>query len=444
MKPLFIYPIPQSSAWYIIITDTSHHFYFNAKDGHSYWQLSDLAENYNDINTKQLLSSVNYDQLGLLFAKARGLRVETSRSGKCDRGNGGDDTIRQGQKDVSDEVEIVYQNEYTQDDANEIAGEPAVNIQDSDSSALPSKGIVFGYSSSEDDDDDEENDELSQENQQKALPKKKDEVDNIVSQVLHQNEDEQEQSDNESQISLDLSVDEEEELKNNNTTVHEFRQMLNNFASSFSSFDSWDIIEDQLVGEFIKYPVYHSIGSREEKREIFQNWLDSRDDDNEESNTSASHDVDAIFPTEKMLFLSLLQQHKDQVKTSFYQEFYTANYKEMNNIDLPKLTKEDTYRNYKKFILDFAKFEKDFKKTTEYTKGVNVKVMKLQEYLSSRSDFPSGVYTIDSNLSFFKNWVQLLNQYFDDVTIAESEINFLLGDEKRLHSYITKLNEIRQ
>lgn len=68
--------------------------------------------------------------------------------------------------------------------------------------------------------------------------------------------------------------------------------------------------------------------------------------------------------------------------------------------------------------------------------------MKLKEYLSSQQNFPKGSFTINPKSSFFDNWVDLLNQFFkDDTTVAEAEINFLLGDEKRLSSYIAKLNE---
>ncbi|CCG25861.1 hypothetical protein CORT_0C04870 [Candida orthopsilosis Co 90-125] len=438
MKALFIYSIPQSSDWYIVITDTSNHFYFNSKDGNAYWQLSDLVGKYGII-IEQFFASVNFDQLGLLFAKSRGLKLPKRE--KYDESNvSRSDLVRRDQKDVPDEVEIVYENEYISNDNNDVNEGPNSGNKSSQSAPSPVKGIVSGYSSSEEEVEEEEDvtDRASEEARQQVLEEDEIGVDALVSQVLEQRGVEDEQSDNESQVSLDLSVDDEPDQKA--SAIQEFEEMLNNYSSQISSFDSWDIIEDQLVKEFIKYPIYHSIGSRREKAEIFQNWVDSRED--EEESFPTGHDSEKIFPTQKILFLSLLQQHKDQVKSSFYQEFYTSHYKEINNIDIPKSTKEETYRNYKKFIQDFAKFEKDYKKTAEYKKGVNVKVMKLKEYLSSQQNFPKGSFAINPESSFFENWVDLLNQFFkDDTTVAEAEINFLLGDEKRLSSYIAKLNE---
>ncbi|KAI5948677.1 hypothetical protein KGF57_005288 [Candida theae] len=448
MKPLFIYPIPQSSTWFIVITDTSNHFYFNSEDDASYWQLSEVAEKYG-IDISQFLSEVNYDQLELLFARSRGLKLR-KRKRKEERGNGvnlaNDPTVPNDGE--PDQFEIVYENEYinkASDVVIELSNVQGENRQEKMHSTV---GVVTGYSSSEEEEDQEEEDQEEEDQQQKAqtresvplLPslrvKDQDELDDIVTQVLHQQGDDDIQSDNESQVSLDLSVDDDSDDKS--VATLEFEKMLSDFSSQISSFDSWEFVEEQLVKEFIKYPVYHSIGSRREKAEIFQNWVDNKESGERTSQSTGLVD-EKLFPTEKMLLLSLLQNHKDQVKSSFYQEFYTLHYKALNEIDLSKTTKEEVFRSYKKFILDFAKFEKEFKKSPQYKKGINVKVMKLEEYISSLENFPSGHFTIDPNLSFFDNWINLLNEFITDATIAESEINFLLGDEKRLNSYIAKL-----
>ncbi|KAG5419275.1 hypothetical protein I9W82_003042 [Candida metapsilosis] len=441
MKPLFIYPIPETSIWYIIITDTSNHFYFDSEDGTSYWQLSELVDKY-DINLSQFLSHVNYDQLGLLFAKSRGLKVRTNEEkGKKSHQKSGSPTKEPTQGDTDDaagEVEILYENEYVNKGGNGETTEPSnETVEEKQSSPV---GIVTGYSSSEEEEEEEEKGEEKEGillELQNAPTKVDNGVDDIVAKVLDQQDVDDDQSDNESQVSLDLSLDDESEEKTSATI--EFEKMLNEYSSQISSFESWDIIEDQLVKEFIKYPIYHSIGSRREKADIFQNWLDNREVE-EDGAVSTDSEGAKLFPTAKIQFLSLLQNHRDQVKTAFYQEFYVSHYKDINEIDLPKSSKEEVYRSYKTFILDFAKFEKNFKKSAEYQKGVNVKVMKLEGYLSSQGDFPSGSFTIDPELSCFDNWIQLLNQFFKhEPKIPEAEINFLVGDEKRLNSYIAKL-----
>lgn len=445
MKPLLIYPIPQTFTWYIVITDTLNHFYFNSKDGTSYWQLSELVDKY-DIDLSQFLSHVNYDQLALLFAKSRGLKVrineEEVKKSHQKSGNPTKETTQGDTDDKAGQVEIVYENEYVNKGDNEETTEPSNKaVQEKQPSPL---GIVTGYSSSEEEEEgDEDEDEEKGEEVEGSLdelqrPTKVDDgIDVIVSKVLDQQDVGDIQSDNESQVSLDLSLDDESEEKTPATV--EFEKMLNEYSSQISSFDSWDIIEDQLVKEFIKYPIYHSIGSRREKADIFQNWIDNREGE-EDYTVSTDLEGAKLFPTAKIQFLSLLQNHRDQVKTAFYQEFYISHYKDINEIDLPKSSKEEFYRTYKAFILDFAKFEKNFKKSAEYQKGVNVKVMKLEEYLSSQGGFPSGSFTIDPELSCFDNWIQLLNQFFKhEPKIPEAEINFLVGDEKRLNSYIAKL-----
>ena len=71
--------------------------------------------------------------------------------------------------------------------------------------------------------------------------------------------------------------------------------------------------------------------------------------------------------------------------------------------------------------------------------------MKLNEFLQNKlhshitNTADSGPFNVDSNLSDLDNWINLLNHYDIPTDIAENEINFLVGDEKRLNSYIDQL-----
>ncbi|KAK6872891.1 hypothetical protein K6H11_002611 [Candida tropicalis] len=84
---------------------------------------------------------------------------------------------------------------------------------------------------------------------------------------------------------------------------------------------------------------------------------------------------------------------------------------------------------------NFTKFAKNFKKQNKNS-NQNVKVMKLNEFLKGKL---SGSFIINDNLSHFDNWINLLNENDISAEIAENEINFLVGDEKRLNSYIEQL-----
>lgn len=66
-SPLFIYEVA-GTPWHVIVTDDAGHFYFNSVTKLSVWQLGETG----DLHLAEL---INYDELAILFAKARGLKV---------------------------------------------------------------------------------------------------------------------------------------------------------------------------------------------------------------------------------------------------------------------------------------------------------------------------------------------------------------------------------
>lgn len=407
MQPLFTYNIPLT-LWYIVVTDTSNHFYFNNDDKCSYWQLYDLQEQYG-IDISKFVESINFDELSVLMAKSRGVNIQIKEEEEEEELSKLVDTK---------EEEIIIEN---------VQSTPAVSSPSPPQQQQEKpQGILTGYSSSEDDEEEEEKEEI---------PINLDEITEKAIAQYKSQEDEQLSDDEDDNNSLDLSLDDND---SSNSIKQDFMNLLNQFSGKFSVYDSWDLIEEELIEEFVKYPEFLAILSKQEREKIFQKWCsqqEEEDEDGESNKDVVTEENTGIFPTPKIKFLEFLQDFKLDIKDSFYQSFYATNYIKINEVDLLPSIKESIFRNYKLMLNDFTKFAKNYKKQNKNS-NQNVKVMKLNEFLKGKL---SGSFTINDNLSPFDNWINLLNENGISAEIAENEINFLVGDEKRLNSYIEQL-----
>lgn len=414
MQPLFTYNIPLTS-WYIVVTDTSNHFYFNNDDKCSYWQLYDLQEQY-DIDIPKFVESINYDELSVLMAKSRGVNIELK-----------DEKEEVLSKSVGmKEDEIIIEN---------VQSTPVVSSPPQQQEKA--QAILAGYSSSEDDEEEEEEKKKDKddydEDGEDEIPINIDEITEKAIAQYKSQEDEQLSDDEDDNNSLDLSLDDND---SSNSIKQDFMNLLNQFSGKFSIYDSWDLIEEELIEEFVKYPEFLAILSKQERENIFQKWCSQQEQEEGESNNDVVIEENTgIFPTPKIKFLEFLQDFKLDIKDSFYQSFYASNYIKINEFDLLPTIKESIFRNYKLMLNNFTKFAKNFKKQNKNS-NQNVKVMKLNEFLKGKL---SGSFIINDNLSHFDNWINLLNENDISAEIAENEINFLVGDEKRLNSYIEQL-----
>lgn len=414
MQPLFTYNIPLTS-WYIVVTDTSNHFYFNNDDKCSYWQLYDLQEQY-DIDIPKFVESINYDELSVLMAKSRGVNIELK-----------DEKEEVLSKSVGmKEDEIIIEN---------VQSTPVVSSPPQQQEKA--QAILAGYSSSEDDEEEEEEKKKDKddydEDGEDEIPINIDEITEKAIAQYKSQEDEQLSDDEDDNNSLDLSLDDNDF---SNSIKQDFMNLLNQFSGKFSIYDSWDLIEEELIEEFVKYPEFLAILSKQERENIFQKWCSQQEQEEGESNKDVVIEENTgIFPTPKIKFLEFLQDFKLDIKDSFYQSFYAKNYIKINEFDLLPTIKESIFRNYKLMLNNFTKFAKNFKKQNKNS-NQNVKVMKLNEFLKGKL---SGSFIINDNLSHFDNWINLLNENDISAEIAENEINFLVGDEKRLNSYIEQL-----
>ena len=414
MQPLFTYNIPLTS-WYIVVTDTSNHFYFNNDDKCSYWQLYDLQEQY-DIDIPKFVESINYDELSVLMAKSRGVNIELK-----------DEKEEVLSKSVGmKEDEIIIEN---------VQSTPVVSSPPQQQEKA--QAILAGYSSSEDDEEEEEEKKKDKDDYdddgEDEIPINIDEITEKAIAQYKSQEDEQLSDDEDDNNSLDLSLDDND---SSNSIKQDFMNLLNQFSGKFSIYDSWDLIEEELIEEFVKYPEFLAILSKQERENIFQKWCSQQEQEEGESNNDVVIEENTgIFPTPKIKFLEFLQDFKLDIKDSFYQSFYAKNYIKINEFDLLPTIKESIFRNYKLMLNNFTKFAKNFKKQNKNS-NQNVKVMKLNEFLKGKL---SGSFIINDNLSHFDNWINLLNENDISAEIAENEINFLVGDEKRLNSYIEQL-----
>lgn len=414
MQPLFTYNIPLTS-WYIVVTDTSNHFYFNNDDKCSYWQLYDLQEQY-DIDIPKFVESINYDELSVLMAKSRGVNIELK-----------DEKEEVLSKSVGmKEDEIIIEN---------VQSTPVVSSPPQQQEKA--QAILAGYSSSEDDEEEEEEKKKDKddydEDGEDEIPINIDEITEKAIAQYKSQEDEQLSDDEDDNNSLDLSLDDND---SSNSIKQDFMNLLNQFSGKFSIYDSWDLIEEELIEEFVKYPEFLAILSKQERENIFQKWCSQQEQEEGESNNDVVIEENTgIFPTPKIKFLEFLQDFKLDIKDSFYQSFYASNYIKINEFDLLPTIKESIFRNYKIMLNNFTKFAKNFKKQNKNS-NQNVKVMKLNEFLKGKL---SGSFIINDNLSHFDNWINLLNENDISAESAENEINFLVGDEKRLNSYIEQL-----
>ncbi|KAI5952564.1 hypothetical protein KGF54_003431 [Candida jiufengensis] len=429
MKPHLIYQIPDSS-WYIVITNTSKHFYFNNKDGNSFWQLSNIEEFYKStIDINNLVSKINFDEVSLLFAKSKGLKVELLEEPEV----------------VTDEIDVQEEDENldnNQGDEEFVYENDNISIKPVTEEVPKQKnsGILAGYSSSEE--EDEEEDEVDEPDKSKEYTNN---YEDIVSKVLDQQQVEEESSDNESNNSLDLSLEKEEETVDSTT---QFKELLNRYSSQIDYFDPWNLVEEKLSSEFIKSPSYHVIGSTKIKEEIFKQWLYERtdvelekyNDENLEEYKQITFENLSLPP--KLTYLSLFQNSKDDVKSMLWPNYYSKYYKKINSIKLTKSKKEEIFRDFKNFIIDFANSEKQYKKSNPDFKE-NYKIFKLNEFLNNQNIRRSVDYKIDSKHTLFENWLCLMHYNNISSKIAKNNINFVVGDEKRLNSYIQHLNKLK-
>lgn len=472
MKPLFIYPI-QTTSWHVIVNLDASHFYFDKELNRSVWQLCETG-----LDLKVFSQGVNFDELALLFGKARGLKVKTRKEvPKSDEKDDKDYVVAEKSEDLEDSVEFEDSdedeqeaglNEDTMDLLKSVMAEYDVEIEQESASEeysdgaeenkaenQKSTGLTLGYSSLEESEEENENETGNEVEETSATYNKVTDIDQTPSesdtQSAYAGEDGETQSPD-----LDLSVGE--------TAVSEedklaFKRLLDDHKDEISMYDPWFVVEEEILPKVAASAAYYGITDENMREQIFNEWVEEQNNAKESGKQNILHK----YPTNILLFFKFLQDYKAEVRKLYYSEFCNKHQTEISEIvaDLKITNAESLYRQLRVTLVDFGQYEKANKGKS----SGNFKVSHVQRFLSQheyvrarRSGEERRIerkterkterkaetslkkdencrVTQDSECSHFDEWMRLLNSHGVPESLAHSTENFILGDEKRLQCY---------
>jgi hypothetical protein len=460
--PKFQYHIPYEgedpihNKWYIIITTTSRHFYYNSTINRSFWQLYDIRQQYQDLPWNHFIDAIEFDLLAVLFAKSKGLKgldesfyyKKTVTSKKDQRGskevvpeipsekqpeaievNFLENLDKELQLDleVEEEVDVEAQNAFI------------ANLLQEEGFIKPVETVILGYSSSEEEEEEEEEgeeekeiedeiDEIEEESQI-AEPTGQD-TNNIDSNDLSPSTDHN--------IGLDLSLSDDETNDAKLTEIPEsskadFINVLNQLKPKISIYEPWSMVEEDLISELALFPGFYSIDDISQRELIFDEWCSQQ----ETSPHPNQPEQIQTYPTPTIELYKFLQEYKRDIKLLYFQEFFNKHLEDFNDIDLSNKEMEQLYIKFKNMLSDFSKFEKSAKKEKGYDLNVNLKKLRLEQFLAE-AEFNKNTREMapsDPESTSFDKWIAILNVHDVPQHIAESNINFIVGDDKRLQCY---------
>jgi len=258
--------------------------------------------------------------------------------------------------------------------------------------------------------------------------------------IHHTNDSDDETQNN---LGLDLSLSDDE-----NDTTQDFLRLLDSYKDRISFYDPWFLIEEELLSEFVTKPEYYSINDSSERERVFNHWCKIQQDKPQETKAEAEIENSEIYPTVTQMYFKYLQNHKKELKKYFYSQFSTkfADEIDLNFGALPPKERELLYRQYKVMITDYVEYEKKMKNSG--LNDINLKKLKLDNFLKKNSKSIStnakseDILQIENSTDdSFKKWVKICNLYNIPTSIGNNVENFIVGDEKRLQSYIETIHK---
>lgn len=447
MKPLFVYLV-EDTDWHVIVTDDAGHFYFNSRTKVSVWQLADVGP--------AVAEKINYDEVAVLFAKARGLDVrEVRKVGKKEKLEGEETEVEETEEEV-EEMEDVDDNEEVESDYVEVEGEDELtmallrevmaehdvdiendvddteedvgeNLEDTEVPKL--RGLSLGYSSSDEEKlDDDLGDKENLDNDFDKDVESTEEAGEVAGGAAESAESLHESLSDDASASdapLDLSLNTE----NDPASIGAFKALLDTHKSSISIYDPWFMVEEDLLPKVANDPAYYGVPEAH-RESVFNAWV---------SEASTARETSATYPTSELLFFQLLQDNKSDVKTLYYSEYLSAHREVAKFLaNHPNLNAEVLYRQLRVTLNDFAKHEREAKKQQKVTgksnSGGNLKVAHLDKFLQTHlSELPHYGSIVHAGSSF-EQWIHLLNSGVP-MAVAHDTNNFIVGDEKRVICY---------
>lgn len=471
MHPLLQYKIPLPdagihSSWNVIITDEARHFYYNAELQRSYWQLADVQREFplnsdSGVDVDELAAAIDFDSIAVLMSKARGFPVREESALNQDQGipvevegeSGQSDTntsITSGHSDSpgtdtenpvpSAEIDTEARDLFISALLSEETSQSEINHKRSDklsqSTPIP-PSIIGGYSSSDSEEDNDPNNEkeIHEESHASAetAPLRDAGSASIDGDEIHQRDADIPSTD--FNLDLGLQSSEEETLSSSHG---EFKQLLGSLKSKLDLNLPWLLVEEDLMTELVQCPEYFAVGNSAAREQLYNEWCLTQN-----PMDSANEPNNGIYPTLTVKFLHFLQQHKADVKRSFFAEFKTRMHQQLQEyMSLGEKRIEMLFRQFKIMIVDFAAHEKQIKASSKYDPSVNLKRLELERYLQTqlpamKASFRSESKQVFSNEhnSEFDRWMDIANCYLIPVPVIECVTNFIVGDEKRLACY---------
>lgn len=436
-SPYFYYKIPYED-WYIIVTNQGEHFYFNKSKEESYWQLHDVFETYQELSKKAFINSINFEDVSIMMAKSNGLKgledfYLVQEEQKQDDINTNNEDLQQ----TFERVESDAEGENIPKEYEDFSGNGVIALEGTNDQSAPGNGIglISGYSSSSESVDDENQIiEETEDNSGFAMTDRAE---------LDEAEVEDETIANNEGLDLLLSDDEDE-----NKNKGEFFKLLDKYSSKILIYEPWFMVEEDLLSGFSKNPEYFAVTSSAQREAFFNQWCSTKQRDDDTGNSGTKTHPISTYPNAVQNYYRFLQNNKSQVKKLHYNEFKTRHqeFMETEFSDLASNEREDMYRQYRVMIIDYPEYEKQMKKSHP---DANCKKLKLDSFLRENisSEFSRNISKkmlyeiVNSSQDDFHKWAELCNIYLVPRGIANSVNNFILGDEKRLASYIELFNE---
>lgn len=371
---MFIYKI--NSEWWLIIA--SRHYYYNVNTKESQWQLPEHL-NFKDLNV---------DEISILIAKYNGLKIETV------------DSYTEVENDENDLASQNVVDSHVEESIDDEIVEPfteKIEVEEKETSG----GLDLGYLSSEESDEEEQ----TKEPQIQSIP----EFEEVVA------EEEPEESEVDVDVDdlvNDILNNESSDQEDTDSLEQQFIEFLDNHKDEISIYDSYSITEEDLIKELSQLPVFYGL-SFAQRETIYNKWC-----------TPATKKT---YPTDKQLLMNYLFDHKKDIKTKYFVEFKS----QLNEFNVSQ--KEKVFLTYKNLLKNQTEFEKSYKKD----KTVNLKKLKLIEYLKPLLKKKTFEVHGDDD---WEKWTNLCNDIDISREIAENEVNWLVGPTKRLECYLECLS----
>lgn len=426
-RPLFVHDVKNTS-WCIVVTENAGHFYFNKETKQSVWQSDETG-----LDPETFVANVNFNDLGILFARARGFAIQKSHSEeKIAVKEFEQPEAKDSESEQSDEPDDESQDEDGNEMLRQILEESGLlpensegieNTEEPESGDEVSEkpiGLTLGYSSLEEDSEDEKDEDEHNTGLDLSVEK----LQETPQETQQEKQQESHGQKHEALEGLDLSISE--------TTVSQedtqrFIGLLEKHRSSISPYDPWFVVEEELVTQFAQDPVFYAV-PEEQRETIFNQWVS-------DATASKKMPAEGKYPTPELRFFHFLQQYKAEVRKLYYEEFYSAHAKELKTVDFGPVKMEDAFRRLRVKLNDFAQYERNAKKSTAGGSS-NLKVEHVCDFVaknlgSHKYDLPH----VPHSGSWFERWIALCNECNLPPKLVNDPTNFIVGDEKRFACY---------